>query len=257
MRPELGCVTLHFLRNAGGRPHSGPVLGRDTNGEGLPGSPSGSGWCVDMPWRHVVSSRAPQHERPGLRSTPPPRLPVRSRAMLMTCGSASGWDVKGVPSRVIDFWSSSRPTLPTKPSWPIGVMNADAAWCPQRLSPAQEVHHRGRDGRGEGAAGERQARRRGDRRAQAVLFGDPAALVPQVPQDQRSVAPALSLRPVLRRLRLLGGKRRSDPEWAGDSAASEDRRLPIGSKSSAGQASSRRSFTKSRPEPFSRIAIAC
>ncbi|MFF3062560.1 transposase, partial [Streptomyces sp. NPDC057909] len=31
------------------------------------------------------------------------------RAMLKTCGSASGWAPKGVPSRVIDFWSSSRP----------------------------------------------------------------------------------------------------------------------------------------------------
>ncbi|MFI6448862.1 IS256 family transposase [Kitasatospora sp. NPDC050543] len=46
---------------------------------------------------------------------------------------------------------------------------------PQRPPPAAEGDHVGRGGRGEGAPGQRQARRRGDGRAQMVLVGVPAA----------------------------------------------------------------------------------
>ena len=76
---------------------------------------------------------------------------------------------------------------------------------PQRPPPAPDGDHRGRAGRGQGAAGERQARRRGDRRAQAVLLGDPAAVVPQVPEGQRGAAAALPARPVVGGLRARAG----------------------------------------------------
>lgn len=51
----------------------------------------------------------------------------------------------------------------------------------------------------------RQARRRGHGRAQAVLLRDPAALVPQEPEDQRGSSAALLARPVLGRLRARAG----------------------------------------------------
>ena len=63
---------------------------------------------------------------------------------------------------------------------------------------------RGR-GRGDRAAGQRQAHRPGHRRAAAVLLGDLAAVGAEDPEDHRGAAAAVSARAVQRRLRARAG----------------------------------------------------
>ena len=89
----------------------------------------------------------------------------------------------------------------------------------------REVLTIGRRGRGDRAAGQRPARRPRHRRAAAVLLGDPAAVVPQDPEDHRGVAAAVPARAVQRGLRARAGPvPRLDGRAvrAGDHAADRD-----------------------------------
>ncbi|CAA9254765.1 MAG: IS6120 family transposase, partial [uncultured Arthrobacter sp.] len=80
-----------------------------------------------------------------------------------------------------------------------------AAGRAQRQPPAPRGADLGRGGRGDRAAGQRPPHRPRYRRTSPVLLGDPAALVPQDPEDHRSPAAALPARTVLGRLRARAG----------------------------------------------------
>ena len=75
-----------------------------------------------------------------------------------------------------------------------------AAGRPQRPRPRAPGDGRVGHGRDPGAARQRQARRRGDRRAPAVQLADPAGLRAAVAEGHRRAADALPARPVDRRL---------------------------------------------------------
>jgi putative transposase len=68
-------------------------------------------------------------------------------------------------------------------------------------APASGTYGRLRDGPGPGAACERQAHRRGDRRAAAVLLEDPAGVRAALAEGDRGAPDPLPARPIDRRLR--------------------------------------------------------
>ena len=91
--------------------------------------------------------------------------------------------------------------------------------------PAARGPHLGRRGGGGRAAGQRPAHRPRHRRAGPVLLGDPAAVVPQDPEDHRGAAAALPARAVDRGLRARAGPvpgQLGGPVRAGDHEADRD-----------------------------------
>ena len=100
-----------------------------------------------------------------------------------------------------------RRSTPTWPSWPASATSAvDAWWCATATRQPRQVITAAGAVEVQGAAGQRQAHRRGNREAQAVPLGDPAAVVPQVAEDHRGAAAAVPARPVHRRLRARAGR---------------------------------------------------